>query len=260
MARRTLVLFLLSKLVAIALALAALVLGDPRFWPAAALIFFGADFWVLYHLFVPSAQGLCRNFTHFETTAQEVWLTIDDGPDVVDTPLLLDLLDRHQAKATFFVIGDRAAVHPELLAEIIVRGHQVGHHTQTHPSLSFWCATQSRVYAELDDALEVLRTANLRPRWFRPPVGIKNVFLPAALAERKLQCVGWSVRSGDCLIRRPEKVVTKVMRHVRPGAIILMHEGPGVPGSVRVKAIAGVLEGLTANNYRCVLPPPELLR
>ena len=244
----------------IALKVVAIVLAAARFWPAAAVLFFGVDLWVLYHLFVPSAQGLCRNFTHFETGGPEVWLTIDDGPDVVDTPLLLDLLDRHDAKATFFVIGNRAAQHPELIAEIRLRGHEIGHHTQTHPVGTFWCASYSRVNTELDQALTVLRGMSVRPRWFRPPVGIKNFLLPAALAERKLQCVGWSVRSGDCLSRDPEKVVKQVMTHVRPGAIILMHEGPSVPAAVRVQAIAGVLEGLTANHYRCVLPPARQLR
>jgi len=247
-------------IVLLVLKLAAFTLIGLHCWTAAALVFFVPDFWVLYHLFVPSAQGLCRNFTHFETTATEVWLTIDDGPDVADTPLILDLLDRHQAKATFFVIGRHAAAHPELLAEIRLRGHEVGHHTQTHPVWSFWCISKTRLHAELDDALAVLRRSNLRPRWFRSPVGIKNFLLPAALADRKLECVGWSIRSGDCHSRQPESVVARVRRHARPGAIILMHEGPSVPSAVRMKAIAGVLEGLTAEHYRCVLPKPDQLR
>lgn len=253
MVRKTFLTLVALKAVAIALAAA-------RFWPWAAALFFGVDLWILYHVFVPSAQGLVRNFTHFDTTEPEVWLTIDDGPDIVDTPLLLDLLDRHEAKATFFVIGERAALHPELIAEMLLRGHEIGHHTQTHPSGTFWCASLTRVETELDQALEILRAVNARPRWFRPPVGIKNVLLPAALSKRKLQCVGWSIRSGDCLSRRPERVVAKVLRHMRPGAIILMHEGPSVPAAVRVKAIAGVLEGLTAEHYRCVLPDPAKLR
>ncbi len=178
----------------------------------------------------------------------------------MDTPRLLDLLDRHHAKATFFVIGNRAALHPELLAEINVRGHQVGHHTQTHPVFSFWCATRPACTPSSMTRWTSSAPPTSARAGFVPPVGIKNFLLPAALAERKLQCVGWSVRSGDCLGRRPEKVVKKVMRHVRPGAILLMHEGPSVPAAVRVTAIAGVLEGLTANNYRCVLPAPEQLR
>ena len=253
MSRRILLTLAAFKAVAIALAVA-------RFWPAAAVVFFSCDLWVLYNLLVPSAQGLCRNFTHFETTASEVWLTIDDGPDVVDTPLLLDLLDRHQAKATFFVIGNRAAQHPELIAEILLRGHEIGHHTQTHPAFSLWSMPQRRLDAELDGTLTVLRGMGVRPRWFRPPVGIKNFLLSAALAERQLQCVTWSLRSGDCFGHDPGKAINRVLGHARPGAIILMHEGPSVPATVRVKAIAGVLKGLTTNNYRCVLPAPEQLR
>ena len=253
MVRSTFLILVALKAVAIALAVA-------RFWPAAAVVFFGVDAWILYNLLVPSAQGLCPNFTHFDTTEPEVWLTIDDGPDVVDTPLILDLLDRHEAKATFFVIGNRAALHPELIAEIRLRGHEIGHHTETHPARSFWCARKHELDAELDDTLETLRDVNVRPRWFRPPVGIKNFLLPAALTERKLQCVSWSIRSGDCLAKQPGVVVEKVLRQVSPGAIILMHEGPSVPAAVRVRAIAGVLKGLAAENIRCVLPKPEQLR
>ena len=253
MARSTFLALLGCKLVAIALACL-------RLWPEAAFCYFVPDLWVLYHLFVPGAQGLCRNFTRFETDQPEIWLTIDDGPDPQDTPQLLDLLDRHRAKATFFVIGDRAARHPELLAEIVRRGHEVGHHTQTHPVAMFWCASQARVHAELDASLAVLGKSNIQPRWFRPPVGIKNFLLPAALAARHLQCVGWSIRSGDCHSRRPENVVARIMHRLHPGAIVLVHEGPSVPQPVRVNAIALLLEALGAKHYRCILPRPEQLR
>ena len=252
MARSTFITLLVCKLVAITLACL-------RLWPEAAFVYFVPDLWVLYHLFVPSAQGLCRNFTRFQTGRHEIWLTIDDGPDPVDTPQILELLDRYQAKATFFVIGERAALHPELLTEITLRGHEIAHHTQTHPAGTFWCASPSRLRVELDAALVVLRAAGLRPRWFRSPVGIKNFLLPAALAARQLQCVGWSIRSGDCLSRRPETVVTKVLRHLRQGTIVLVHEGPSVPQAVRVKAISLLLEALAAQNYRCVLPAPGQL-
>lgn len=253
MARSTLITLLVLKAVAITLALF-------RQWPAALLVHFAPDLWVLYHLFVPSAQGLCRNFTHFETARPEIWLTIDDGPDAKDTPQILDLLDRHQARATFFVIGERAARHPELVAEIVRRGHEVGHHTQTHPAASFWCASRRRLYAELDGVFEAVRSSGTQLRWFRSPVGIKHFLLPAALAARGLAYVGWSVRSGDYFARRPETVVKTVMRHVRPGSIVLLHESPSVSEPVRVKAIGHLLEALDRNNYRCILPDPATLR
>jgi len=228
-------------------------------WLAAAF-FFGPDLFLLHQLFVPSAQGLGRVYTHFSTTRREVWLTIDDGPDGEDTPRILDLLDRHGARATFFVIGERVTRHPELVSEILRRGHNVAHHTQTHPIYTFWCASPARVGRELDDGLETLRQAGATPHFFRPPVGTKNFFLQTALAARNLACVSWSIRSRDAIARDPAPVVARVLKSVRPGAIILMHEGVGVHPRVRVVAIAGVLEGLQARGFACVLPPPADLR
>jgi peptidoglycan/xylan/chitin deacetylase (PgdA/CDA1 family) len=229
-------------------------------WVPAAVVFFGPDCWVLYHLLVPSAQGLCRNFTRFETDRPEVWLTIDDGPDPDDTPRILDLLDKHQARATFFLIGRRARPHPELVAEIVRRGHEVGHHTDSHPAGSFWCASRTRLSRELDEATRTLAPLGPPLRWFRPPVGIKHFLLPRALASRGLQCVTWTIRSGDCLSRRPETVQAKVVRQLRPGAIVLMHEGPSVPGALRLAALTLVLEALTERHYRCVIPAASQLR
>jgi peptidoglycan/xylan/chitin deacetylase (PgdA/CDA1 family) len=227
---------------------------------AAAAVFFGGDLFVLYHLLMPNAQGMGRTFTHFAPNARDVWLTIDDGPDPEDTPRLLELLARYQARATFFVVGERAAKHPELIAEIVRQGHDVAHHTYSHPAGSFWWATPRRVKAELDRTLDALRIAGVTPRWFRAPVGIKNLFLEPALRARGLQTVAWNVRSLDGIVRDPARVAERVRRYVQPGAIILMHEGPRVAPAVRVTAIALVLEWLRAEGYRCVLPTADQLR
>ena len=229
--------------------------------PAAAVAFFFLpDFFLLYHLFVPSAQGLCRVGTRLATDRPEIWLTIDDGPDADDTPRILALLDRHQARATFFLIGERAARHPGLVAEILRRGHEVGHHTHTHPVGTFWCATPARVRAELDDGLAVFSRAGAHPRWFRAPVGIKNLFLGRALAERGLHCVGWSVRSLDSVSRDPAAVVARVMARLRPGSIVLMHEGAALDPRVRVRALELLLIALAERRFTCVLPAAGQLR
>jgi len=253
MARPTLKTLLVLKAVAILLVLCGL-------WRAAVIVYVVPDLWVLYNLFVPSAQGLCRSFTHFATGQPEIWLTIDDGPDPADTPQILDLLDRHQARATFFLIGERAAQQPDLVREIVRRGHEVGHHTHTHPVGSFWCASRTRLHAELDTAIGVLQPLGPALRWFRAPVGIKHLLLPRALSSRGLQCVGWSIRSGDSFSRKPEAVVARVMRELRPGAIVLVHEGRTVPPPIRVTAIAQLLEALARAGYRCILPAPAQLR
>jgi len=228
-------------------------------WLATAL-FVGPDLYLLYHLLVPSAQGVVRVFTRFATGEKEVWLTIDDGPDGTDTPKILDLLDRHGARATFFAIGEQAARQPALVAEIVRRGHEVGHHTHTHPLYTFWCASPARVRKELDGGLDALRQAGVQPRCFRPAVGIKNPFLHGALAQRGLACIGWSVRSWDCVSRNPAQVVGRVMQRIEPGAIILMHEGPNVSPRVRVEALTRLLEALRARGFRCVVPESRRFR
>ena len=226
----------------------------------AAVCFFGPDPFVLWALLAPSAQGLVRVFTHFATDQREVWLTIDDGPDPDDTPRLLDLLDRHGAKATFFVIGERAARHPKLVREIVRRGHEVAHHTHSHPLTTFWCASPTRLESELDRGMAALRECGVRPRWFRPPVGIKHLLLARALAARDLRCVGWTVRSGDCRVTSPEALAAAVTPRLRAGAIVLLHEGPGVTANVRVTGIARVLEACAAQGFACVIPQAEQLR
>jgi peptidoglycan-N-acetylglucosamine deacetylase len=231
----------------------------PLRWTAAAF-FFLPDLWFFYQVFVPSSQGICRVFTRFVTMQPEIWLTIDDGPDAEDTPRILDLLVRHQARATFFLIGERAAKLPELVAEIQRRGHQVGHHTHTHPMGTFWCATPTRVRAELDEGLKALKSAGASPHWFRAPVGIKNLFLAGALRKRGLDCIGWTVRSLDSVSRDPERVAERVIRAAKPGTIVLMHEGASLDRSVRVKALETVLERLSAMRISCVLPSLEQLR
>jgi peptidoglycan/xylan/chitin deacetylase (PgdA/CDA1 family) len=233
-------------------------------WPraplAAAILFFGPDLAILYSLLMPSSQLLLRVWTRFEPAGPEVCLTIDDGPDERDTPRLLDLLDRHGARAAFFVIGARAARHPELVAEMLRRGHEVGHHTQTHPAATFWCASPARLRAELDLGLAALAQGGAKPRWFRPPVGIKNLFLGRALAQRGLSCVAWSLRTRDGVGRDPARIAARALRRVRSGDILLMHEGEDVDPRVRVEAIALVLKGLDTRGLRCVIPKPEQLR
>ena len=81
---------------------------------AGAILFFAPDPWVFLQFFLPSAQGFGPAITSFETERREVWLTIDDGPDPSSTPRVLDLLRKHGARATFFVIGEQVARHPEL--------------------------------------------------------------------------------------------------------------------------------------------------
>lgn len=155
-----------------------------------------------------------------------VWLTIDDGPDPADMPLLLDLLDRRNATATFFFIGAKAIRHPDLVREVIRRGHAIGNHTQTHPQHTFWVAgprTATREILECQDTLAGI--TGQRPTLFRAPAGFKNLFVQDLVERHSLQLIGWTARGFDGVERDPAKILVRLKAGIRPNAIILMHEG-----------------------------------
>lgn len=228
--------------------------------PATALaLWLVPDAVVAYHVFVLRAQGVVRMHRRFTTARPEVWLTIDDGPDPEDTPRILELLAAHGARATFFVIGEKAAAHPALVRAMAAAGHEVAHHTQTHPLYSFWCASPARLARELDEGLATLGAVGVRPTRFRPPAGLKNLWLGRALSARGLACVGWSARGLERSGGDADAVAERVTRGLAPGAILLLHEGPRLPPAIRVHAIGRVLGRLQQLGYRCVVPTPEQL-
>jgi peptidoglycan/xylan/chitin deacetylase (PgdA/CDA1 family) len=228
--------------------------------PGAALaLWFGPDLLLAYHLFAPPAQGLGRMHRRFATAHREVWLTIDDGPDPEDTPKILALLATHRARATFFVIGKNAAARPDLINAITAAGHEVAHHTHTHPLATFWCASPARTARELDAALETLRRAGVTPTRFRPPAGIKNFWLARALHARGLTGVVWSARGLERWPGDARAVASRALHRLAPGAILLLHEGPQVPAPIRVHAIRRVLVRLRELGYHCVVPGPDQL-
>ena len=223
---------------------------------------------LLYATLVPNCQWWGPVLTRFETSEPEVWITIDDGPSPAHTPRMLEVLERFEARATFFVIGALAEKHPHLITEILAKGHALANHTQTHPSLSFWCAGPRRIAREIAQVAETLRTTPDRPeRFFRAPAGLKNFFVHPALARRDLALVGWGVRGIDTFGRNPERVAERIARgaieeRVQPGAIILLHEGKRLnrEPDFNPRCLELTLQRLAAGGYRFVIPNPGQLR
>ena len=184
--------------------------------------------------------------------AREVWLTIDDGPSD-DTASVLDLLDAHGAKATFFLVGDRAAARPELAREIARRGHEIGNHSRSHPQAWFWALGPARMRAEILDAQrQLVEATGQAPRWFRAVVGHANPFVHAPLRDAGLARVAWSARGFDAVHRDVGRVLSSIERDLAPGAIVLLHEG--APHGRSVEMIGALLQLLDALGYRAVLP------
>lgn len=195
----------------------------------------------------------------FSTTEKQVWLTLDDGPDPEDTPFLLDALDAAGAKATFFVIGEKARAYPDLVQAIVARGHLVANHTLTHPQFSFWRAGPHLTEREVGPTQELLQhLTGTFPVWFRAPAGLKNGFLHPVLRRHGLALMGWSARGLDGRDTDRSRIVARVLAGVRPGAILLLHEGKRDAAGLSLArdTVPSVLAALRQQGYQCVLPAP----
>lgn len=159
-----------------------------------------------------------------------VALTFDDGPDPEWTPLLLDLLDSVDARATFFPIASRAAAQPELIARAIGAGHVFGLHCHEHIRHS----TRDRPWIEADtrEALRLLAEVDLRPSLWRTPWGDTTAFSADVAAENHLRIVGWTLDTHDWRGDTAEVMFDATAADVEAGAIVLAHDGIG-PGAER---------------------------
>lgn len=138
-----------------------------------------------------------------------IMLTLDDGPDPESTPAILDLLDKHGAKAVFFVIGKKAVAFPHLITEILKRGHMIGNHTWSHPQSSFWCHGPIRTYREIARCQEAIeKISGVGPVFFRAPVGHHNLFVHPVL-----RCFGMELMDGIAVVSTP---LRKQMRNQYP--------------------------------------------
>jgi peptidoglycan-N-acetylglucosamine deacetylase len=237
--------------------------------PFATLVLLGLGswqgLWILFlaHLIllattlIPSFQGFGPVMISFDQDGDEVWLTIDDGPNSQTTPAILDLLDRFDAKATFFLVGQKAMAAPSLVQMILDRGHSIGNHTQTHPQLHFWRLGPRQLRQEIERFEETLNRLDFPiPCLFRAPTGMKNPYLHPILSVRSLLLVGWSARAYDTRVRDAATAAERLLRAVEPGAILLLHEF----SQVSIQTLEILLHGLSSRRIRCVIPRPDQLR
>lgn len=200
----------------------------------------------------PQSRLYSPVLSRLPTREKLAWLTIDDGPSA-ETRAILDLLDARGAKATFFLVGERAAQRPDDVREIVRRGHGIGNHSASHPSGMFWALGPKRMRAEIARTQQVLHgITGVAPRWFRAVVGLANPFVSAPLRDLGLARTAWTARGYDAVVADPARVVARIERGLRPGAIVLLHEGAA--HGRNVETISLVLDRLDALGYRSVLP------
>lgn len=207
--------------------------GLVSFGTALLLLFFQPAFavfpLVLYCLtclvapFFPQWGFFLPIISKSQTDSRGVALTIDDGPSPQITPLLLELLQKHNFKATFFVIGEKAKQYPDLIRAILDGGHTIGNHSWKHDNF-LMLRREERLRGDIRKSQQVLVKYGLRPLVFRPPAGISNPLLKSVLAAEQLRCVTYSCRALDGGNKRIENLAARILQKLRPGNIILLHE------------------------------------
>lgn len=173
-----------------------------------------------------------------------VAITFDDGP-VENTLKILDVLDKYQVKGSFFCIGKNIEKHPEILKQIIKRGHFVGNHTYSHTRLMGFVSS-GRIVDEINNCDEIIKKiGGVTPHTFRPPFGVINPKTKKALEITGHKVIGWNVRSYDAILTSEDIILNRVKRKIKPGDVILLHDN----NENTVEILEQLLIFLIANKY-----------
>lgn len=209
----------------------------------------------------PTGQWYGRTFTSLPRGTKQLALTYDDGPNDPHTFRLLEVLSKHNVRATFFLIGRYAKQRPEIAREVIRAGHVVGNHTFTHPLLTFKSIAEIR--QELTDCRAALQDAiGEHSNLFRPPFGGRRPAVLRIARELGLQPVMWNVTGYDWNAPPAAVIEGKVTKQIRGGDVILLHDGGhrhmGADRSQTVTATDHLITKYKSEGYNFVTIPQML--
>lgn len=190
------------------------------------------------------------------SSSKVVLLTFDDAPQGDYTLEILDILDKYDAKAIFFINGHYAVKHQDLIIEIFNRGHLLGNHTWWHENLKkITPEVTTEEIVKVNDLIEEL--TGKRPEYFRPPFGVMSDYAKEVVANENMQSMNWSLGSLDWEYNKAEQsdlVVGQVLDNIVPGANILMHDK-----QVTAIALEQILAELIIQGYSFVLPTEVII-
>jgi peptidoglycan/xylan/chitin deacetylase (PgdA/CDA1 family) len=216
-----------------------------------------------YHTMSPTSQIYGRTFTGVEPGSRLVALTYDDGPNEPYTSQVLNVLERHGAKATFFLIGKFVRQRPDLARAVVAAGHAIGSHTWDHPNLVL--TSHSELRRQLEQARSaILEATGIVPKLFRPPFGGRRPATLRAVREIGLQTIMWSVTCYDWRATSADKIVRHAERQIRGGDVILLHDGGhraiGADRSRTVEATDRLLKRYRGEGYEFVTIPEMMAK
>ncbi len=177
-----------------------------------------------YQSMAPTGQWYGRTFTSLARGTKQLALTYDDGPNDPHTMRVLEVLARHNVRATFFLIGRYVQQRPEIVREVVKAGHVIGNHTFTHPLLTF--KTAAEVRKELSDCRSAIQDAvGEHSNLFRPPFGGRRPAVLRIARELGLEPIMWNVTGYDWNAPAATVIEKKVSSQIRGGDVILLHDG-----------------------------------
>jgi peptidoglycan/xylan/chitin deacetylase (PgdA/CDA1 family) len=212
------------------------VLGKLSLWLLGPILLAHAVLMLMAGL-CPQAQLCARVIWQGRAGRSAVSLTFDDGPDPDTTPRILELLRAQQHTATFFVIGEKVERHPELVRRIVAEGHALGLHSYDHDRL-YALKSPEAVAGDVERTQRVIREATgITPTWLRPPIGQVSPNTGNGATAARVKLVAWSARGLDGVKgQQPARVAQRIIRQLRDGAVIMMHDaaerGNFVPASL----------------------------
>ena len=210
--------------------------------------------------FFPRSNFFLPVISRGNTGQNLVALTFDDGPAQPTTRQIMELLDKYSVKATFFVSGANALSYPEIIREIIARGHTIGNHSFNHNPFVM-LRSYNYLYQEIFRAQEVLRKMGIKTLAFRPPVGIINPKLSPILDKLGLFCVTFSCRAFDAGNCRVKNLGSKILNKVKADDIILLHDVPPSNENdsvILLLEIESILQGLIIKGLK-IVPLSDLI-
>ncbi|UII34794.1 polysaccharide deacetylase family protein [Fulvivirga ulvae] len=193
-----------------------------------------------YNIFIPA-------FTSPEDVENKIAITFDDGPHQF-TESVLDILRKYKSKASFFLIGKHLEKNPKIAQRIVDEGHVVGNHSYSHHKF-FSLFSKKCIAAEIEKTNALITDTTGRTiDYFRPPYGVTNPAIAAAVKATGMKVIGWNLRSFDTSGADHEKIIKRVIPKIKPGSVILLHDNREQTPEI----LEAILLHAKKKNYKCV--------
>lgn len=196
----------------------------------------------------PKKDGVV--FSGSVSSGKRIALTFDDGPHPTKTKEILDILDKYDVKATFFIIGVNAERYPEIIADEAARGHELANHSYSHKNLSKIC--DDKIKEEIEKTDEIIeKAANITPKLFRPPTGAYSESIVKVAKEFGKTTIIWTVDTLDWANAPKDDIVKNIKSNIQNGSIILFHDFTGKESHTK-EALDTIIPYLKEQGYEFV--------